>query len=193
MRKLIESTFVTLGGDISAPQDWGPPYLSGPEQDACLRELLFGADALVLGRVTYEGLSAGYTSMADGEPGPLADFVAAMNAKPKHVASRTLTSVGWNATLLGPDVPAEVARLKQADGGYLLKYGTGPLDVTLVRHGLVDEFRIWIVPVTTGPGQRLFEDLAGTRLVLAGTRTFDTGVVLLTYVPAGGARADGPG
>ncbi len=70
MRKLIESTFVTLGGDIAAPQDWGPPYLSGPEQDACLRDLLFGADALVLGRVTYEGLSAAYTSMADGRPGP---------------------------------------------------------------------------------------------------------------------------
>jgi dihydrofolate reductase len=189
MRKLIESTFVTLGGDIGSPQEWGPPYLSGPEQDACARELLYGADALVLGRVTYEGLSAAYTSMAAGEPGPLADFVTAMNAIPKYVASRTLADVGWNARLLGPDVPSEVARLKQQEGSYLLKYGTGPLDVTLVRRGLVDEFRIWLVPVTNGPGQRLFADLNGTRLVLAGTRTFDTGVVLLTYVPEGGATA----
>ncbi len=183
MRRLIESTFVTLGGDIGSPQVWGPPYLSGPEQGACARELLFGADALVLGRVTYEGLSAAYTAMA-AEPGPVTDFVAAMNAIPKYVASRTLAEVGWNAALLGPDVAADLARLKQQDGGYLLKYGTGPLDQTLVEHGLVDEFRIWIVPVTTGPGQRLFEDLPGTSLMLAGTRTFDTGVVLLTYVPA---------
>ena len=64
VRRLIESTFVTLGGDIGSPQVWGPPYLSGPEQGACARELLFGADALVLGRVTYEGLSAAYTAMA---------------------------------------------------------------------------------------------------------------------------------
>lgn len=71
----------------------------------------------------------------------------------------------------------------------MLKYGTGPLDRTLVAHGLVDEFRIWIVPVTTGPGQRLFEDVAETGLKLAGTRTFATGVVVLTYVPA---SPDGP-
>jgi hypothetical protein len=70
MRKLIESTFVTLGGDISAPQDWGPPYIFGPEQDAYGRDLLFGADALLLGRKTYEGLSAAYTAMAAGEPRP---------------------------------------------------------------------------------------------------------------------------
>lgn len=107
VRRLIESTFVTLGGDIGSPQVWGPPYLSGPEQGACARELLFGADALVLGRVTYEGLSAAYTAMAAGEPDPVTDFVAAMNAIPKYVASRTLTEVGWNASLLGPDVAAD--------------------------------------------------------------------------------------
>jgi dihydrofolate reductase len=185
MRKLIESTFVTLGGDIGAPQDWGPPYLFGDEQDACGRELLFGADALLLGRRTYEGLSAGYTAMAQGEPGPMADFVDRMNAIPKYVASTTLRTVGWNATLLGGDVATQVAALKQQPGTYLLKYGTGPLDRTLVANGLVDEFRIWIVPVTNPPGQRLFEDLADTRLTLTGTRTFDSGVVLLTYAPAG--------
>ena len=184
MRKLIESTFVSLGGDIGAPHEWGAPYVFGPEPDEYSRGLLFGADALLLGRKTYEGLSAAYTAMAAGEPGPMADFVAAMNEIPKYVASTTLTSVGWNATLLGPDVAAEVAALKKQPGKYLLKYGTGPLDRVLLRHGLVDELRIWIVPVTNGPGQRLFEDVDDVGFRLTDTRVFPTGVVLLTYVPA---------
>jgi dihydrofolate reductase len=183
MRKLIESTFVSLGGDISAPQEWGPPYLSGPELDAAGNDLLFGAGALLLGRKTYEGLSAGYLAMA-AESGPRDDFVATMNAIPKYVASTTLTEVGWNATLLGADLASEVAALKQQPGKYILKYGTGPLDRTLVSHGLVDEFRIWIIPVTNGGSQQLFEDLPATGLTLIGTQTFSTGVVLLTYAPA---------
>ena len=183
MRKLIESTFVTLGGDISAPQVWAPPYLAGSEQDYA-RDLLFGADALLLGRKTYEGLSAGYTEMAAGERGPMADFIDTMNAIPKYVASATLSEVGWNSTLLTGDVAAQVAELKQQPGKYLLKYGTGPLDRTLVSHGLIDEFRIWIVPVTNGPGQRLFEDVDETSFVLTDVRTFSSGVAVLTYVPA---------
>jgi len=188
MRKLIESTFVTLGGDIGAPQEWAPPYLEGTEQDDYASELLFGADALLLGRKTYEGLSAGYSAMAAGNNGPMADFIDRMNAIPKYVASTTLTDVGWNATLLGSDVAGQIAELKQQPGNYLLKYGTGPLDRTLLSHGLIDEFRIWLVPVTNGPGQRLFEDIAETSLQLTGTRTFDSGVVVLSYAPAGARR-----
>ena len=182
MRRLIESTFVTLGGDIGAPQEWGSPYLGGRGQDYA-RELLFGADALLLGRKTYEGLSTAYTAMASGDNGPMADFIDRMNAIPKYVASTTLTDVGWNATLLGGDVAGQIAELKRQPGNYLLKYGTGPLDRTLLSHGLIDEFRIWLVPVTTGPGQRLFEEVADTSLRLTGTRTFDSGVVVLTYAP----------
>jgi dihydrofolate reductase len=190
VRTLIESTFVTLGGDIGAPQEWGPPYLFGPEQEEYSRALLFGADALLLGRKTYEGLSAAYTAMAAG-PGPTADFVARMNAIPKYVASTTLTQLGWNATLLGADVAGEVAALKQQPGKHLLKYGTGPLDRLLLASGLVDELRIWIVPVTTGPGQRLFEDVGEIGLTLTQTRTFASGVVVLTYVPAGASADQG--
>jgi dihydrofolate reductase len=191
VRKLIESTFVTLGGDIGAPHEWGPPYLFGPEPGEYSRELLFGADALLLGRKTYQGLSAGYTAMAEGEPGAPNDFVARMNAIPKYVASTTLTELNWNATLLSGDVARQVAELKDQPGNYLLKYGTGPLDRTLVSEGLVDEFRIWIVPVTQGPGQALFSDVPETSLELVGTQTFSTGVVLLTYVPAPAASTAG--
>jgi uncharacterized protein YndB with AHSA1/START domain/dihydrofolate reductase len=184
MRKLIESTFVSLGGDISAPHEWGAPYLFGPEPDEYNRDQLFGADALLLGRKTYEGLSAAYTAMAADGPGPMSDFVAAMNAIPKYVASTTLTTVGWNATLLGPDVAAEVAELKKQQGKYLLKYGTGPLDRILLGNGLVDELRVWIVPVTNGPGQRLFDGVDDLALTLTQTRTLASGVVVLTYGPA---------
>jgi dihydrofolate reductase len=188
VRKLIESTFVTLGGDISAPQEWGAAFLSGADAEAHAHGLLFGAGALLLGRKTYEGLSAGYLAMAVGDPESVPEFVATMNAIPKHVASTTLTDLGWNATLLGPDVAAEVAALKQQPGRYLLKYGTGPLDRTLADHGLIDEFQIWVVPVTAPPGQRLFEDVPDLRLKLTATRTFQAGVVLLTYVPDATAR-----
>ena len=193
MRKLIESTFVTLGGDIGAPQDWGPPYLFGDDQDAYGRDLLFGADALLLGRRTYEGLSAAYPAMVSPDGGPMADFIDRMNAIPKYVASTTLRTVGWNATLLAGDVVAQVADLKQQPGTYLLKYGTGPLDRVLVANGLVDEFRIWVVPVTNPPGQRLFEDVADTSMTLIGTRTFGSGVVLLTYAPVSAAAGTDDG
>lgn len=183
MRKLIESTFVTLGGDIAAPQEWGLPYLQGAEHDAYVRDLLFGADALLLGRKTYQGLSAGYLAMA-AEPGPTDDFVERMNAIPKHVASTTLTEVGWNASLLTGDVVAKIRDLKDQPGSYLLKYGTGPLDRMLVEHRLVDEFRIWILPITTAPAQRLFEDVAETSMNLIGTKILPHGVAVLTYAPA---------
>lgn len=184
-RKLIESTFVTLGGDIGAPQEWGPPYLSCEDGGRLNRELLFGADALLLGRKTYEGLSAGYTAMAAGEAGAASDFVTRMNAIPKYVASTTLAEVGWNASLLEGDVAERIAELKRQPGEYLLKYGTGPLDRTLLAHGLLDELHVWVVPVTTGPGQRLFEEVAETGLTLTGTRTLSTGVVVLSYAPGG--------
>lgn len=183
MRRLIESTFVSLGGDISAPQEWGPPYLNCPEGAALNRELLFGADALVLGRKTYEGLSAAYTAMAPSDSGPMAGFVERMNAIPKYVASRTVTEMGWNATPLGPDVAGALGAIKQQGDGYLLKYGTGPLDETLLAHGLVDEFRIWIVPVTAPPRQPLFENAGTVGLDLIATRTLSTGVVVLSYAP----------
>jgi len=111
MRKLIESTHVSLGGEIGSPQDWAFPYLDD-EHMQYATALLAEADALLLGRRTYEGLSAAYTAMASNP------FVDRMNSIPKYVASRTLTEVGWqNSHLLGPDVPAAVAKLRAEPGG----------------------------------------------------------------------------
>src|SRR5579864_3440103 len=120
MGKLIEITHVGLGGQID-PLDWAFPYLDD-EHIAYATEHLFSADALLLGRRTYEGLSAAYPAMSPNA------FVDRMNTVPKYVASRTLRTVGWNATVIEGDVRPFVAELKSQRDLDLVKYGNGPLD-----------------------------------------------------------------
>jgi dihydrofolate reductase len=173
MRKLVESTFVTLDGTIGAPQEWGPPYWDD-EHTGYARDLLFAADALLLGRETYEAFAEAWPSR-DGE------FADRINSLPKHVASRTLKETTWNATLLGDDVPGEVAKLKEQPGENILKYGTGELDRALLEHDLVDEFHFWIFPVVAGGGVRLFDGLDTTHLKLLDTTTLGSGIAINVY------------
>ena len=175
MRKLVESTFVTLDGTISAPQVWGPPYWDD-EHHAYARSLLFAADALLLGRETYEGFAAAWPSRS----GDMADRI---NSLPKHVASTTLTETTWNATLITGDVADAVAALKQQPGKDILKYGTGELDRTLMEHGLVNEFHFWLFPVIAGSGEGFLEGIDTTHLKLVDTTPFASGIVVLTYTP----------
>jgi len=132
MRKLVESTFVTLDGVISSPQVWGAPYWDD-EHAGYAHNLLFAADALLLGRKTCEGFAQAWPSRTGD------DYSDRINRLPKHVASRTLQQAEWNATLIKGDVADEVARLKAQPGQNILKFGTGELDRTLMRHDLVDE------------------------------------------------------
>lgn len=183
MRRLIESTHVSLGGEIGSPQ-WALPYLNDDHQRYASR-LLFGAEALLLGRRTYEGLSAAYTGMARGAAGVPQGFVERMNSIPKYVASRTLREATWNATVIEGDVGTFVAALKATPGGDILKYGNGPLDVALMERGLVDEFHLLLTPVAVGKGQHLFEDIDhAPKLKLASVTQFSNGVVLLIYQPS---------
>src|ERR1700722_5176838 len=176
MRKLIECTHVALGGEIS-PLDWAFPYLDD-EHMRYATELLDGADALLLGRLTYEGLSAAYPAMA------ASPFVDRMNAIPKFVASRTLTEVAWNATVIPGDVADFVADLKRQPGGNIVKYGNGPLDLPLMASGLIDEFHLLLTPVAAGSGQHLFADIPDApHLSLADVRRFASGVLVLIYTP----------
>jgi dihydrofolate reductase len=141
-------------------------------------ELLDGADALLLGRRTYEGLSAAYPAMT---PDP---FVDRMNSIPKFVASRTLTQATWNATVIPGDVVGFVADLKRQPGGSIVKYGNGPLDRALMASNLIDEFHLLLTPVAAGSGQHLFEEIDGApRLSLADVRRFASGVLVLVYTP----------
>jgi len=176
MRKLIESTHVALGGEIGSP-DWAFPYLDD-EHMRYASELLTGADALLLGRRTYEGLSAAYTAMASSP------FVDRMNSIPKFVASRTLTEAIWNATVIPGDVADFVAELKDQPGGSIVKYGNGPLDRVLMADNLIDEFHLLLTPVAAGAGQHLFEEIQGApQLLLADVRRFASGVLVLIYTP----------
>jgi dihydrofolate reductase len=109
-----------------------------------------------------------------------------MNSLPKYVASTTLQDPTWNASVIEGDVADEVSRLKQESGGDLLIGGSFKLLGTLMEHDLVDEYRLLVHPVVVGGGRRLFEEQqASTDLQLAGTETFESGVVALTYHPAG--------
>lgn len=176
MRKLVESTFVTLDGVIADPQKWGPPYWN-EEHANYGRELLFSSDALLLGRATYESFAEAWPARSGD------DFTDRINSMPKYVASTTLKETKWNASLLGPDVPGEVAKLKDQPGQTILKYGTGEFDRTLLEHNLVDEFHFWVFPVAVGGGDRLFDGFATTHLELWRTSTFSTGIVVHVYGP----------
>lgn len=177
MRKLIESTHVSLGGEIGSPQNWAFPYLD-EEHEQYATELLDAADALLLGRRTYEGLSAAYPAMASRP------FVDRMNAIPKFVASTTLKSATWNATIIPGDVVGFVTELKRQPGGDLIKYGNGPLDEPLMANNLIDEFHLLLTPVAVGAGQHLFEEIKDApHLTLTDMRRFASGVLLLVYAP----------
>jgi len=183
MRKLIESVHVSLGGEIGSPQEWALPYLN-EEHHAYATKLLFGADALLLGRRTYEGLAAAYTTMASDGTGIPSEFIDRMNSIPKFVASTTLRETTWNATVIEGDVAAYVDALKKEPGGNIVKYGNGLLDTTLMRHGLIDEFHFLVAPVGVVKGQHLFEGFdSAPQLKLLDVTRFSNGVVILAYAP----------
>jgi len=175
MGKLVESTFMALNGFITAPHEWSQPYWDD-EHAAYAAKLLTGADALLLGRKTYEGFAEAWPQRS-GDP-----FTDRINSMPKYVASRTLQETTWNATVLDGDVAGEVAKLKAEQS--LLKYGTGEVDRTLLAEGLVDELHVWVFPVLAAGGDPLIEGIGTTHLKLVETTPFASGIVVNTYAPA---------
>ncbi|HEV2239890.1 MAG TPA: dihydrofolate reductase family protein [Streptosporangiaceae bacterium] len=176
MRKLIESTLVSLDGVIEAPERWAS---FDAEDTAYSIEQLGSYDAFVMGRVTYEKFYANWGHVTGDT------YIDRISAMPKYVASRSLTLTEWNATLLGPDPSSAIARLKDQPGKDLIKYGTSRFDDALLRDRLIDEFHFWIRPVVAGAGQRLFQDVdtSGLHLRLTDERRLENGSVILTYVP----------
>ncbi len=175
MRKLIESTLVSLDGVIEAPERWA---IFDEEATQRSMQELDNYDAFIMGRITYERFRGNWG--AGGNP-----YIDRIGAMPKYVASRSLTDVTWNATLLGPDVVAAIEELKAQPGKDLIKYGNSRLDATLLRAGLVDELQVWIMPVVVGSGQRIFEDVETSSLTLTLTdvHKLRNGSVVLTYLP----------
>jgi dihydrofolate reductase len=191
--KIVAAEYVSVDGVMQDPGGvgeieaggWTNPYWND-ELAKLQTDLLFTSDALLLGRVTYEGFAATWPDM-EHEQGPFADK---MNTMPKYVASRTLTGMEWNATPIGGDVADEVAKLKRDSGQNLLIYGSGSLVRLLLQHGLLDQLRLMIYPVVLGAGKLLFTETGSKKeLELAGVTTTSAGVLVVDYKKApGGPR-----
>jgi dihydrofolate reductase len=183
MRKLIVSTYMTLDGvmdlDGDMAQTWHFPFFND-ELATYAREQLFAADALLLGRRTYDIFAASWPSVTD-EVG----FADRMNQLPKYVVSTSLATADWtNTTIIGDQVPDAVASLKRQPGQDILLYGSATLMHTLMDHGLVDEYRLWLHPVVAGSGKRLFQDGESmTLLERTAITPFSSGVTILHYQP----------
>jgi len=179
MRKVVESTFMSLDGVIDSPQNWSLPYWDD-EHSAYSQKLMADADELLLGRKTYEGFAEAWPQRS-GDP-----YTDKINAMPKHVATQTLTDLTWNAQPLQGGAVEAVAELKQRDGQNLLKYGTGQFSRALIENGLLDELHVWIFPVLVGRGQRLIDGIDVTHLELVETTRFESGIVVNAYAPKSG-------
>jgi dihydrofolate reductase len=196
--RLTLHTFLTVDGVMQAPggpdEDpsggfehggWSFPY---GDQDfgAAMTGWFAQADAFLLGRKTYDIFSGHWPRVTDpGDP-----IASKLNTLPKYVASTTLGSVAWpNSVLLGGDVAAEVAKLKEQPGRELQVHGSGGLAQTLIARDLIDEYRLLTFPVHLGAGKKLFRDgLRAGALRLVGSTTTSTGVVIARYEPDGAPR-----
>jgi dihydrofolate reductase len=181
MSKIVVSQFITLDGVVEDPGGsenldrggWAFQFERGPEGDKFKLDELMASDALLLGRVTYEGFAAAWPSR-DGE------FADKFNSMPKYVVSSTLREPEWNnSTVVGLD---EIASLKEGEGGDILVNGSVQLVQALVERDLVDEYRLMVFPVVLGAGKRLFGDGGLHALRLIESRP--TGeVVVLRFAP----------
>jgi len=188
MSKLIVTEFVSLDGIMEAPggepsyphSGWVFDFMS-PEQEQYKLEETLEAESHLLGRVTYEGFAAAWPE----REGPFADKI---NSMPKQVVSSTLSEpLEWeNSTLIQGDVAAEIAKLKEGDGGPILVAGSCSLVHFLLENDLVDALRLMVFPVLLGGGKRPFPESGQKKsFALADTRTFSSGVSVQTYEPVG--------
>lgn len=192
MRQLIIAEFITLDGVIQAPggaeEDteggfahggWTHPYWHD-DIGAHFFQAMSEADALLLGRKTWEGHGAAFNSLPDDDP-----FGGAMNTVKKYVVSTTLTSTdAWrNSTLISGNVVEEVQKLKQQDGKNILLDGSSILAHTLIENDLVDEYALHVYPLVLGGGKRLFPEGKRINLTLVEAQALPTGVVWQRYRP----------
>jgi dihydrofolate reductase len=189
MGRIVVSEFISLDGVIEDPGGaegfrhggWTFAFDTGDEGNKFKLDETLGAEALLLGRVTYDGFAAAWPTMEG-----TGEFGEKMNGMPKYVVSSTLRDPEWNnSTVLGGDVGDAVAKLKQDVDGTILVAGSAQLAQALVERDLVDEIRLMVFPVVLGTGKRLFGETSDKKpLRLAESRTVGTdGVTILTYEP----------
>jgi dihydrofolate reductase len=177
MGKITVSEFVTADGVMDEPM-WTFTYWC-PEIGAYKLDELFSSDALLLGRVTYQGFAQAWPKQTDEQ-----GYADRMNGLPKHVVSTTLQTADWNnSTIVSGDVIAEISRLRQQPDYNLLIFGSRNLIKSLIEARLVDEYRLLVYPLTLGKGAGLFDGI-DSKLQLTEMKSFPTGVVALHYAPA---------
>jgi dihydrofolate reductase len=186
MGKIVATEYVSLDGVVEAPgggedfehAGWTFEIDRGEEGDRFKLDETLNSEALLLGRVTYDGFAAAWPSM-EGE------FADKFNAMPKYVVSSTLENPEWNnSTVLKGDVVEEVSRLRRAPGGDIVVHGSPQLVQTLLEHDLIDELRVMVFPVVLGTGKRLFGETSDKkRLRLTDSRTVGDGIAILIYEP----------
>jgi dihydrofolate reductase len=186
MGKVVISQFVTVDGVIEDPGGsegferggWAFQFERGPEGDRFKLDVVMESDALLLGRVTYEGF-------AEAWPSRSGEFADKFNGMPKFVVSSTLDEADWNnSTIVNGDVAAEIAALRQQQGGDILVNGSAQLVQTLIENDLVDELRLMVFPIVLGDGKRLFAEGQGpTALRLVESKPAGQCLILI-YEPA---------
>jgi dihydrofolate reductase len=175
MKPIIVTAFVSLDGVGESPEKWSLKFWND-EIAKFKNDELFAADALLLGRVTYEGFAASWP-LREGDA-----YTDRMNSMPKFVVSSTLQSANWNnSTLIRSDTVTEIAKLKQQQT--LLVFGSMTLVQTLMQHGLADEYRLLVYPIVLGGGKRVFKDGSSATLKRTEVKPHGPEVVLLRYRP----------
>jgi dihydrofolate reductase len=185
--RIVVTEFVSLDGVMEDPGGaenfrhggWSFEFNRGDEGDKFKLDETLSSEALLLGRVTYEGFAEAWPSR-EGE------FADRFNTMPKYVVSSTLEEPEWNnSTVLKGDVAEEVAKLRQEQDGDIVVHGSAQLVQTLIEHDLVDELRLMVFPVVLGSGKRLYGETSDKkRLLLVDSKVVGDGVAILTYEPA---------
>jgi dihydrofolate reductase len=187
MGKVVVTEFISLDGVIEDPggsenhraSGWSFKFDRGDDGNQFKLDETMSSDALLLGRKTYEGFAEAWPSR-DGE------FADKFNSIPKYVVSTTLENPEWtNSTVISGDLAEEVGKLKDQHDGDIVVHGSGRLIQSLMKEGLIDEYRLMVFPVVLGTGQRLFEEDTGQHdLKLVDSQTVGDGVAILTLQPA---------
>ena len=180
MRKIINSTYISLDGVVEQPHKW--PSIERPSDgrgDEIQIGLLSACDGVLMGRRTYESFAPAWQARSGD---PLSDR---MNALPKYVVSTTLTDPAWaNTTVISDDVVERVRELKAQPGQDIVQYGFGAVSTLLMDNGLLDELRLWIHPLFVGKGSAddvLFPKGPATQFVLTDSTILKSGTVILSY------------
>lgn len=175
MRRVIVSEFMSLDGVIEDPR-WSLKYWGDRISDFKQQEL-FAVDALLLGRVTYEGFAQAWPGRKDED-----GYADRINGMQKYLVSTTAEQGEWGPTqIIREDVAEQIRRLKEQDGQDILIFGSGKLINSLVPHGVIDEYRLLVYPVVLGSGQRLFAEGSAADLQLVESWESGTGAMALIY------------